>query len=762
MHSFSAAAKLASSRHSPESQLEIAHRLKRIALESIKHSQDLGGPEVARALETLIDMAWRPSNARTAGLNSDAFEAAITSLKAGQREKLIEGYARLGHLYEIAGLAAREQYFQKLRENGQPLPGGPEVLVQQMPSDWTVSRAIEAIGKPVFEMILTQHPTNTNALQSIRRQREIGIALERGAEKDLQKTVAAFMREPLLHQLNGKDRNFTVRDETLFVLNALGNIYDDLPRAYQEFDHALQAKAGGSETYNPLDLKLNIRLGSWGSSGDKDGNANVSGETTLEAIILHKKSILEKYAQSLESILPSLPEAHQAALAAKKEVFKQGADALDTLLPSFEEARKAREGTPLEGKTLMAPEQFEAIATAVKNIDAPLAAHKEDFGKTLISAYNATKNIELLNLIRQHRLFGFNFGKIEYRETSEEYSDVVSLLVDGYGKKPAEQKRVTLEEMLEHPETIQALVRDKKALIDAGAEKAYGKNPTDKDPTPKDFTPIAYHSLKRMELARDFPDMVQDNVLAECKSDINLLEAKFVQMMAAKGEKKPLLGIIPLFEEPETMQSIDTIMKAAYDSKAYEQHLHEVAADTSRNQPQLTQQVQIAHSDNARRAGALAARGFIHQAHKVLRQLHKKMAGEGRDKQLQFFEGGSVSDAYRNGVRAISGTVDDFQIYEFAKFTFQGGDLLNYLNHPASIGRLLSRSIAHPAKRLIQKSGTALKSGGNSKENDKFPVSNEIADRVAINALVETLKQYESQDFGDPDNPMGAVLAAME
>src|SRR6185312_7337477 len=123
--------------------------------------------------------------------------------------------------------------------------------------------------------------------------------------------------------------------------------------------------------------------------------------------------------------------------------------------------------------------------------------------------------------------------------------------------------------------------------------------------------------------------------------------------------KRPLLGIVPLFEEPDTMKNIDTIMEGAYENKAYQAHLQLLAED--RHGGKITQQIQIAQSDNARRAGIPAARAFIHDAFKKINALHEreKIAG-------QFYIGGSISDAYRNGVRALTASINAFGMHKFA------------------------------------------------------------------------------------------------
>ncbi|MGE0754158.1 MAG: phosphoenolpyruvate carboxylase, partial [Alphaproteobacteria bacterium] len=240
----------------------------------------------------------------------------------------------------------------------------------------------------------------------------------------------------------------------------------------------------------------------------------------------------------------------------------------------------------------------------------------------------------------------------------------------------------------------------------------------------------------------------------------HLLEAQFMQrMMPEKEGRNPRLGIIPLFEEPGTMMNIDSIMRRAYDNPAYRAHMDEIAA---RRQQPLTQQVQIAHSDNARRSGLLAARAYIHEAHKKMRILNEE-----KGIRTQFFEGGSISDAYRNGVRAVSASVNAFDLHDFAKFTFQGGDLVNYFSAPSSSIRLFTRNITHMASRFEMQDGqwhvrkrSPMKADDDPSEYQNKRRPNPVMEDIAVAALKDTLADYQREDFRQ--DTMGTILAVLD
>lgn len=749
---------------------KVARALSDVLLQEIEKDPHLGGAVVADSLSWLRDIVWAPVDQKNpVPLDTDemekSFQQILHRVPENAKSNLVEAYVRMGHLYEIAGLHARQNYFDECRRKNKPIPGGAKEMMNVFKRENKQTQEIvKALNRPVFEMISTMHPTNVNSLESMKLQRAIGIEAARiasGKQTDLsalRTQVQTFALKPLNHMKAGADAHLTVHDETEIMLYHLGNIYEDMPLSYRGFDDVLSKHGDGR--YDPLSLKLDFRPGSWGSSGDKDGNDNVTAETTLEAIAMHKAAIMERYAHEFEA----LGVADNLALKQWAADIQQWNELLKPLLHIAAELREEQFSLVKEDAREAHDKKFDDLSHKLAQIRPDAKAFEE----ALTQAYNTEedpgKKAGLLNFIRRVRTFGFTFGKIEYRETADRYKEVVDTLMTpevlgrtSYGDQgqylmlDEVKQRAVLSDLFKHknpeegtsPRGVDTiLTADKKLeIIHNGAGQSY---------EPDNALPITYHTLKRMELARDHPDMIQDNVLAECTSATRIMEAKFLQSVIPANDqgKKALLGIIPLFEEKESITVINDIMKAAFDNSVYKQHLQELAQ--ARHGGKKTQQVQIAHSDNARRAGFAAARGFIHQAHHDFRALCEQQGI-----QPQFFEGGSLSDAYRNGVRAISGAVNAFGLHDFAKFTFQGGDMLNYFNQPSSAERVLTRSFVHQA----------LKCAGLSENSEKTQTlrgascnsCNPIIDQVVRKALARAFEEYKEDDF--LEDKIGMMMA---
>jgi hypothetical protein len=704
------------------SHYTVATALSNALVDEVAAQPRLGGTRVAEALRTIRDAIWSPlQKGAVAFAEADEkrhkliFDAVLALLGSEKlRRQFLESYARLGHLYEIASLVARENTIN--RELDGFAPGGVREFVISCDS---AQQAAEALSKPVFEMVMTAHPTNVNALDSIKAQRALGQAIdavrmgEEGAEH-VRQALLHFIETPLLPGDAHETENLTVQDETEFTLYYLCNLYDDLPSVYAGMDDALLR----SGEYEPLTLDLKLRFGSWGSSGDKDGNAQVTADTTLDAIARHICAILDRYTASLRRLnIPILRPWYD-----RIDVLRQKtADLQQQII----DAGKKKGG--------IAPATFDKLAKNLTECRLDVQA----FERAVTNVYHDTQRQDVLDLVRRIRIFGACFAKIEYRENAGEYTRVVGELVENYASQSPDERARTLTALLQHPKKVAALYSTAKSrLKKEGAGKPYSE---------KHAAPIAYQTLKRMELARDFPTLIHDNVLAEFTHISQLLEAVFLQVAVLKGHARATLGIVPLFESPESMKQAPAIMAEAYENPAYRAHVECIAKRENAMHP--VQQIQIAHSDNARRSGLPAARAFIHTAHRELRR-----TGDEHDVITQFFEGGSSSDIYRGGTRATSAAVRAYGLHDFAKFTFQGGDMLNYLNYAPSSKRLFVRNFAHSAAFHVH--GVELASTVSWSEKNSAPrlalhdpQMTVMADRIVGTALMGTLDDYRDHAF---------------
>lgn len=675
-----------------------------------------GSRQPLLALErALLDAMW--PDPKTFRPDADPLPALMEKLNGitdpAIQRSLAATHARFGHMHQMAGLLLRDFELEKSNRTTAEgfLDGRPESNSATLPYT-SAARAVAALNRPRFELTLTAHPTNTNTQASMTAQRELAKALSDwrtnpSARRDVRAALRAYAQTPLLPERTDARPGFTVLEEARTMLYHFNTLYEDLDRVYASYDAAMGKRFDGmrSAAYQPETLKLNIGLNSWGSSGDKDGNKLVTADTTLYGLAQHYQQVLMRYRAELEQLPGSL------------DAWK---DRIDAALTATHRVVTETE-TLLKQPGHLSEEQHDALRNAlqggVKDLDA------KAFITDLEQAYQTAEGDaqpRTLNLLRHVRTFGMSFGTIEYRETAEEFHRIVTDLIPLY-------------DQLDEPGRLQALTKamsSETALDECRQRLAELSYAEDGKPYSKDDTgPIAYHTRKRLELAREFPEAIQNHVLAECQQASNLMELLLLQKLVTNGKNHaPKLGIIPLFEDSDTLQAAPAILRAAIEQPAYRQHLDRLAQERG---SAAAQQVQLAHSDNARRNGLPAARGLIYRAHDELRQLFHATQPP---IQLQFYEGGSLSDSYRGGGRSPSAAINEFALHGFTKFTVQGGDMLNYLNIPDSAFRLFMRNISHNASRL----------DGHVISNPTGSMGNESP---VIDALIATKDEYKQNFF---------------
>ncbi len=632
----------------------------------------------------------------------------------------------MAQLHQLAGLAERDQL---LRTEPSAVT---RLLLRTDDQDRTFRRfknmqdALDAIAASTFEMTLTGHPTNTNSVESMQLQRMLGIALRSGDDAAIDNALQKFAATPVLPMRDGVATPLNVQQETQAILYALGNIYEDLPETYHAFDQDLTAHYDAA--YTPKDLKLNIVVHSWGSSGDKDGNKKVNGDTTLYAVAQHKHEILRRYAEDMQGIQGM--EAAQQALQQAATDAGEIAQAIDKILED-------------KNAGFLTAEQFESFSAELKQ-----ATDSLDLGAMMTALEHHLETDQTdkkaLNLLRRMRTFGLSFGHIEYRETSEEYTRIVNLLIPHYEALKEEEKCAQLSALIENPPLLASRMAALREALKDAPGKSYIAKPDDQEDAPQNIYPIAYQTMRRMELARDFPETFQNNVLAECGGTSNMLEALLLQHAVARDGKRAMLGVVPLFEEHATLKEAPAIIQRALETPTYQAHLHALADAHGKG---LAQQVQLAHSDNAKRAGMPAARALVDKAHEEIQAaitVFNQTAAS--PVALQFYEGGSQSDPYRGGARSISAAINQYGLHRFSKMTYQGIDLLNYLNLPFASERLFTRNIANNALKLREEPRGQIR-----------PFSTEDRRVIAAfdNVKEDYLRLFEDGQFRDFLNKLG-------
>ncbi len=703
-----------------------------------------------------------------------------------KRNLYIAHMARIAQLIELSGHLERENFFdlkrqERLEGKGIGIPGGIERIFCKVEDEIggnlftkadrkyifrTPEEALKYLTIPVLEISLTQHPTNILTLDTlllIRRMHDAAREICTSAESNcahLVRHMREFSRNELtpvtLVDDKKKIRNFTADEELDFTLDTVAQIDANLASVYEPYEIALRNTFNKAYTDEMRwDFFLDLRLNSW-TIGDKDGNRNIKAEHLLLATVRHRQTGIDLALRHMDEMdaagIVLLPEWRRRLEKAGRRLEKlkrqldaaHGPDGIDILLSQDDFDRIDKELAGALGPKDNSSDWIEfekAYLSALKDMRRQVAA---DQMSALLSAYRSMKT------------FGLRGARIELRDTADVYKDVVyHLMGKPYQNFHDDKKAVYLDSCItSSPGYLKSLKDTFLATCkDAESLRAYNN-----------IEALTYHTLKRLQVAASNPDLYRNSILAECKSDLHILENLTLQkMVQGSNGEEPALHIVPLFEEFEILKKISSIFEKTFHFRSYRDHCLDLAEGDF---GQLRQKLQIAHSDNVRRSGTPAGRGNIHLTHvdvtAAMNAFKETLIGlyanDGRENACalslftEFFEGMSLSHVLRGGGRSLSAICNAFKIHRHTKFTAQGADLHNYLEFDTSIHRLLTRFFVHSAKEIALD------------ENTFVYGSRPEIERAVSAACGDCIDAYKEYHFGDPEKGpqragMGWLLA---
>lgn len=663
------------------------------------------------------------------------------------------------------------------------------------------SKIIAALKRVSMENVFTAHPTYIGDLQYTKDLRALDLAISKTnhayaaddlqTAKEAEQTVTEAIKD-LVHRPSIASTAIDADGETEYMRHYLKNTYRSIPYIYATFDEAF-----GTEGYNPLDLKLDLSFKSWGSSGDKDGNKNVTSQSLERAISRHRDTIIDVYNEELNKIEAALGD---------DQSFASDIQAIRDALADFYR--------PDATDTLKIKTRGEDFGKQAGELRARLSA----FSQTL---YTTTKDTNkqvanrALGLHRNLHTFGLSIGEIEFRETADENQfvldhiiskEIIGQAVPGseaarYSDLQPDDRTTVLNYILDNQIDLTPAIEEALDQVPKEA-KAEGYGYADSGEG-KANNAIFYQTIERLRLAAANSDMFKGQVLAEAESPVQMKE--MLLLLKATGCDQHI-RITPLFEDPEVLADLENIMddlhtdphlfchyvtvslheweeKAARGLRtpipaSLKQEILDWANDTNidigsdtfhadvavlnekliKHQLLLPEilgsQVQLAHSDNSRRGGMAGARAGIFKAHNVIRE---SAANVGLSAQM--YEGGSHTDSFRMGVRSYRGLVNTYDNHRFMKATVQGMDLAQLFSSPVTIEAFITENICNAADKLQEKSRGLNRLGDKAKGYHDRAIMNTD---TLTNTVISEVDRYQNRYFGSKEEPnvvLGNVMA---
>ena len=389
------------------------------------------------------------------------------------------------------------------------------------------------------------------------------------------------------------------------------SLFHATTRVYRNFEHSLR-DIYGERVSNKVKVPTFLKFGSW-IGGDRDGNPNVTPETTALAIRLQSRTILQEYVRRLESLRGQL--SHSYGFCDLSEEFltslesdrnELGDICRDLEKPFLQEPyrhklvlmryrmeRSLRRVEQLIAGDLESPETRAYVSASqfmadLRLIDDSLRGH----GDADIA------NQDLHDLIRLVETFGFHLMQLDVRQESTRHSDAVAELLG------------------------QALGIDYAALDEAHrlallgeAINAPGGLLFDRSTVSKDTreTLEVFETMSRMQREVG-ADCFGKYVISMTHHASHILEVVLLSIQCGLagrigGQWYSHVGISPLFETIDDLNRIESVLNDLLDQPVYRALL---------NASGESQEVMLGYSDSCKDGGIMASAWGLYRAQELV------------------------------------------------------------------------------------------------------------------------------------------------
>ena len=463
---------------------------------------------------------------------------------------------------------------------------------------------VKAVRNTELRPVFTAHPTEASRRSILDKLAEIAVLIEqrgegstgRGRQRRIDRRIDELIDAIWQTDELRREKPDPV-DEARSILYFLGEIVTDgVPELFEDVDAALRAIGGdlGGDA-------VPVRFGSW-VGGDRDGNPNVTPQTTREVLAFQRARALRILISEIEALSSELSVSTAVTgisedLAATLDDDRARFPGLTTRAAALSAGEPYRQriavihhrllgaaATPPARHAYASPDELQADL-------AQLAASLEANQGGLLARGR------LARVRRTVALVGFHLATLDIREHTRRHHETLTELFDGIGVDYAAMDR-----------------NQRTALL---AEELGSRRPLG-PPASAD----APHALALMGALRDQMDangdhIVESYIVSMTQGVDDILApavlARDVGLVDLPGGVARL-GFVPLFETIEDLRSIGTVLRELFACEPY-RRLLELRGNV--------QEVMVGYSDSNKDGGITTSQWEIHKA---LRQISEVSA----------------------------------------------------------------------------------------------------------------------------------------
>jgi phosphoenolpyruvate carboxylase len=577
-------------------------------------------PEIASTVEQLQH--------RFAGLLRDGSQSGqqhlLETVKGLDPEAIGEVVRVFNRYFSLLNIGEESHYLRLRRRQaergGHYWPGSfHDTLLALKDSGVTEDKLQVLLDELLYLPVMTAHPTEAKRRTVKSALRNVFLTQEALGDN----CVKGYFRKEALERLQCqiqllwktdevRTRKLGVADEIdagLFYFPL--SLFQATARVYRNFERSL-SDVYGEDVALKISVPSFLCFGSW-IGGDRDGNPNVTSETTVLALRLQAQTILQEYIRRLDELRGQL--SHSEGLCELSSAFL---DSLEvdraSLGVAIAELEKPYLQEPYRHKLALMKYRMECALMQVQQhlrgeqelpnrhaypsitaflddlrlIDASLRGHGDA----------AIADLELHDLIRLAETFGFHLMQLDVRQESSRHTEAVAdILAAALGvdyRAMDESKRLDLLS---------------EAIVAPGGLMY---NPAALPPASRD-TLEAFEVIARMRREIS-PDCFGKYVISMTHNASHVME---VMLLAAQsglvgrlgGHWHCHIGVSPLFETIDDLNRIEAVLTRLFDTPIYRELLR-VSGDS--------QEIMLGYSDSCKDGGILASSWGLSRAQRQI------------------------------------------------------------------------------------------------------------------------------------------------
>lgn len=546
----------------------------------------------------------------------------ISSLNLQTMKKVLNAFATY---LQLSNTAEQHHRARRLREyrletGGKPHEGSLEYTLNLMKQRGIQPSQLSDLFtrlhiRPVFtahpteatrRTILEKHSRIWDLLDQLDRRRNLPVEIE-AIQENIRRHITSLWQTERTRNIS-----LTVSDEVYNGLYYFRNIlYHAVPLFYREMEHAVSNAFPEWESRIPSF----VHFGSW-IGGDRDGNPNVTAETTWNTLCEQARMITELYMHSVEELF--VQHSESALLSEVSQDLVESTDQDERVLSELTGEILWRDPSEIYRRKLaVIHKKLERRLAWIEEKTKDRAFSYQSDGEFLKDLFQIDRSLRssrgrvladglLKDLIRRVETFGFHLAALDIRQHRTVHRDAI--------KEIAARRGMTYESMNQD---------ERLKWLEDEITRERGRSEDDASFSPRTREVLQTFLVIGKAMRKLGASAVQSYIVSMAESPVDILEVLHLMHLTDPwtGEGQNFkhqfgsLNIVPLFETITDLRAAPDFMNVLYSNRTYREHLE------ARGR---SQEIMLGYSDSAKDGGIFCSQWELYRAQDELASVSRR------------------------------------------------------------------------------------------------------------------------------------------